>query len=96
MEWVGVAGLEVKPGLLLGPREDLSQQHSDLFFLRLLIKSTVPVVKIVTVPYPENDLAFGFRNPSPVITRGKETNMQKNMCSTEEVTEIRPGSFVTW
>lgn len=85
----------MKPGLLLGPRGDLSQQHSDLFFLRLLIKSTVPVVKIVTVSYPENDLAFGLRKPSPVITRGKETNTQKNMCSTEEVTEIRPGSFVT-
>lgn len=86
----------MKPGLLLGPRKDLSQQHSDLFFLRLLIKSAVPVVKIVTVSYPENDLAFGFRKPSSVITRGKETNMQKNTCSTEEVTEIRPGSFVTW
>lgn len=83
--------MQVKPGLLLEPSGDLSQQHSDLFFLRLLIKSTVPVVKIVTVSYTKNDLTFGFRKPSPVITRGKKTNTQKNICSTEEITEIRPG-----
>lgn len=86
----------MKPELLLGPREDLSQQHSGFFFLRLPIKSTVPVVKIVTVSYSENDLAFGFRKPSPVIRRGKETTTEKSMCSAEEVTESRPGSFVTW
>lgn len=83
--------MQVKPGLLLEPSGDLSQQHSDLFFLRLLIKSTVPVVKIVTVSYTKNDLTFGFRKPSPVITQGKKTNTQKNICSTEEITEIRPG-----
>lgn len=49
--------------------------------MRLLIKSTVPMVKIVTVSYPKNDLALGFKKPSPDIMRCKETNTRKTFAA---------------
>lgn len=78
-----------------GTIEDLSQQRSHLSFIKPLIKSTVPVVKIVTVSYSKNDLAFAFKKTLPLSLQDERDRQTKDICSTEYVIGIRPGSFMT-